>query len=221
MKETTVNSLQCYINHVLNSDRTGRLYRGHANKFWELAPSISRFREKSEQRKYDSSEMERRVLHLFKIESRTYLASPPSSSWDEVAIAQHHGVPTRLLDWSLSPLVALFFATLDFKESGDPCVVICDNISFVDTEIHSDIFKVVEPIAFTPTHSSTRIKNQQSVFTCNVDNKYAHLEKLVIPRSKSNEIHFQLHQIGITEKLLFPDLDGLGRSIRFINLSGF
>jgi hypothetical protein len=165
--------------------------------------------------------MEKRVLHLFKLESRTYLTSTPNSSWDEVAIAQHHGIPTRLLDWSLSPLIALFFATLDFKANGDPCVIICDNVSFADTEADSDIFNIIEPIAFTPTHSSTRVKNQQSVFTCNVGDEYAHLEKIVIPRSKSNEFHFQLHQLGITEKLIFPDLDGLGRSIRFINLAGF
>lgn len=221
MKEITVDSIQGYIKHVLCCDHTGRLYRGHADSSWDLTPAIFRFKEKSVKRCYDLSEREKRVLRLFKLESRAYLEVIPSSSWDEVAMAQHHAVPTRLLDWSLSPLVALFFATLDFNADSDPCVIVCDKAPLIETDAEPDIFEVSRPIAFIPAHSSTRIKNQQSVFTCNIDNLYPHLEKIVIPRSKSNEIHFQLHQLGITEKLIFPDLDGLGRSIRFVNLSGF
>lgn len=53
---------------------------------------------------------ERGLLERFKQQAALHLTSPPGNDWDWLALAQHHGVPTRLLVWSFNPLVATWFA---------------------------------------------------------------------------------------------------------------
>ena len=85
--------------------RDNRIYRGMADESWNLVPSLNRVCG------HDLS-LETQVFRSFRKYGYAELAEY-SGFWKLLPVAQHHGLPTRLLDWTYSPLVAAHFATED------------------------------------------------------------------------------------------------------------
>jgi hypothetical protein len=98
------------------------VYRGVRHADWPLLTSLDRLG--GVQAPHAKAGLEAHVLRNFVRYSRPYLAAPPASDWDYLVWAQHHGVPTRLLDWTYSPLIAAHFATLPrrHREATDRAV---------------------------------------------------------------------------------------------------
>ncbi|MDN3553102.1 FRG domain-containing protein, partial [Halomonas almeriensis] len=76
-------------------------YRGQSNKEWPLLPGYLRL---------DAPPSESTLIKQFKQSAAMLVQNTPAESFDWLFLMQHYGVPTRLLDWSESPLVALYFS---------------------------------------------------------------------------------------------------------------
>jgi hypothetical protein len=86
------------------------VYRGSGHVEWPLLTSLDRLG--GVDPPHTKAGLEEHILRNFIRYSRPYFPTPPVNEWELLVAAQHHGLPTRLLDWTYSPLVAAHFATL-------------------------------------------------------------------------------------------------------------
>lgn len=106
----------------ITSDGRELWYRGHRDTTWRLEASA--FRDERHRRD------ERAMLARFRQEAAAAGLQYAFDTWGWITFAQHHGLPTRLLDWSQSPLVALYFAC-ERGQGQDPAEVEFDGEFFV------------------------------------------------------------------------------------------
>jgi hypothetical protein len=126
--EVVVRSLGDLIDKVTPTEpdpRTGRrrdsgVYRGDRDATWPLLTSLDKLGGAS--CPHSKAELEEHILRNFIRYSRPYFTHPPENDWEVLVAAQHHGLPTRLLDWTYSPLVAAHFATVENDDNSDRVV---------------------------------------------------------------------------------------------------
>lgn len=176
------------------------------------------------------------------------------SFWHWLSVAQHHGLPTRLMDWTHSPLIATHFATANTEQYEVDGVVWCINyerchrllpesIRYVldregantfTTELLAKAVKTMDELDayaanpfllfFEPPSMDDRIVNQFALFSV-MSNANLGLDhwmgenrdicrKIIIPAALKWEIRDKLDQSNITERVLFPGLDGLSSWLR-------
>lgn len=89
-------------------------FRGQSDENWELFPSLYRLGGKGNQ--------EREMIRDFKLKGHLKIQSPSENNLEVLFTMQHYGIPTRLLDWTESYLIALYFAVLNFKSQCNSAV---------------------------------------------------------------------------------------------------
>ena len=233
-------------NPAIHRFRSNYVYRGLSDCDYPLKTSLVRLGGPFE-------ELEAHLLRNFK----KYAARGSvreDNIWNWLALAQHHGLPTRLMDWTYSPYVALHFATERLEDANIDGVIW--SVNYVDAHKRlppklaqtlrdegSNSF-TAEMLAravcslrelrelatedyvmfFEPPSLDDRIVNQFALFSM-MSTPSAHLDewlarhpdlyfRIVIPACLKWEIRDKLDQANITERVLFPGLDGLSRWLR-------
>ncbi len=202
------------------------MYRGLKKYDYKLKPSIGRLLGNENFQSLEKLlDFEKSAFNEFRIE--TFKDLRVNNQFILLAVAQHHGLNTRLLDWTLSPLIALFFAVED-SETFDIDGALCSfQTQFVFNdfgEIQSPFDKKLDEYHFLSSPDlSPRIRAQQGVFqlfknpTIEFENAY-NLAKLRIPAKNKRNIKRELNNLGISYKTLFPDFDGICKSINYDKL---
>ena len=196
------------------------IFRGQALAEWDLMPTAFRAGVIKAGDCNERLSREREMLEAFKRQARPYLADRPDSSneWEWLALAQHHGLPTRLLDWTENAAAALFFA-VEFPNGNKPSVVWCTTRP--SGRKHPSPFDVDGVYLYEPPHILARITVQQACFTAHPTdydvNPYewpGNSFRIEVPAEHRVAIRRALRSLGIHRSTLFPDPAGVAADLR-------
>ncbi len=237
-KATTITNINAFINLIeqIKSDNKSRknnadlIFRGQRSEK-PLLPKLGRLDLKG-----SKENIEKLMLTEFKRGSLPLTEFKPENNWDWLALAQHHGLPTRLLDWTYSALVALWFAVEKPAKKNDKgdldngvvWILAGEVADFrMDTDTTDPLSNKITKI-FRSTVVSRRISAQAGLFTVHKINEdgnmikfetnkeFKHkLTKAIIPHKDFASIRKQLHVLGVNSSTIFPDIDGFCRHLEW------
>ena len=203
------------------------LFRGHRDAAWKLLPAFDRMF--SDQPKSKRLEIAAEMLRTFKRSLEGLELPQEARGGDDnlyLALGQHHGLPTRLLDWTESPYVAAFFAYNNSSLLGAPDNWIAIWVLDTTHPIWSAQYGV--EIIDVPLFGNQRIRNQSGKFTLSKtpfstleDYVKAHgdggdpLRKFLLPASDAGRALADLDAMGINHGTVYPEFEGAAQTALF------
>ncbi|WP_027722468.1 FRG domain-containing protein [Maridesulfovibrio zosterae] len=220
------------------------IYRGQSCAKWGLESSLERTFKDYEITDQDKGQYEIHLLEKFKAHSSLFLSNAPEKNdkLEWLSLMQHHGAPTRLLDWSFSPYVACFFAA---DHANSDFAVFCLNprrLAGADENYYpttgplysedEDILKLRKYrdrffVTYEPKFVHQRALAQQGLFTAVTTYQRSYgkifeeyvlsnrpIFKIVFKAEFRKECIDRLKKMNISSTTLFPDLDGFCSSLK-------
>lgn len=241
--EIPIESWEHYLSEVSTQPLREWAFRGQKDASWHLWSTVSReLRNRGVANRY-WTDQEYNIIRIFQRKAPHLLEKMPevgdTPQW--IALMQHHGAPTRLLDFTWSPYVAAFFA---LESSVCDAAVWAINTPKLGTYAYGPYFQQslrppdpqevlkqvglggLNDVAFgEPYFKNRRVVAQSGTFAWPSDitrpldailsKKKGVIAKLVLPASIRRPALREIHRMNITYATLFPDLDGLARSMAF------
>lgn len=219
----TLSDFIDFVGKESKPDRT--IFRGQSED-WILVPRIAR------ERVAFGTEDERAMLARFKRHAAPYVNPTDWSEWDWINVARHHGLPTRLLDFTINPLAALWFAVSETSTANAVVwAVRYGSNDMVDEACTPFTYGGIPARVQIPKHVTQRITAQGSVFVCLPPSEapgarpeylpfdqrrdYGTFEfaKVLIPGEHRARLLDSVEQCGITAAALMPGLEGVAATL--------
>ena len=194
-----------------------------------MVPSIFR-RPPPKQYGGDWGSLEGALLRSFQRIGKPFFPDRPLSKIDLLTLGQHHGMPTRLLDWTENPLVACFFAAAPGTDDTDG--IVWQFLPYDKSLDYQDqlLSQLKDPKVIYPDHIDDRVVQQQGVFTIHPlppkgeeFKAFEHSISTVAPLvyavpyhilgSEKERLRKHLDVLGINYRSIYPGLDGVGRQL--------
>lgn len=192
---------------LIDEGRSDSIYRGHGDLSWQLVPSAYRAGGKGIVNKAD-------LARWVQISSR--FANPrPHRDLEWLVLAQHYGIPTALLDWSTSPLIALFFACAESQQT-DGIVLSVSRSAFVEWRSLEtvEVFREErsKPGLFSAVAMNPRTLAQDSVMSLHTKSTESQIPEMLVrkvfqvPASQKGATLEALGSLGYTRERLYSDI---------------
>ena len=231
-------------------NEVANVFRGHSDKQFKLEPTLVRLLRQRVRTEEDAVTIESQLLHEYRQRSKHLRPPESGGTWaaDSFEIyhlqsMQHFGAPTRLLDWTKSFYVALYFAVSDHPDTdGSIHVASAGRIASKSSleqwpqikkwpQNPKDFLQYRDsdpfPMLYKPNFDFDRGIVQQGLFImpsrllCDHNTMYetalshdsAPLTKVIIPKALKPTLLAQLAAMNVTPATLFPGLDGVARSV--------
>lgn len=194
------------------------VFRGHSDSGWELVPKSGRFP--------FSTFDDRQIFESWKRRAVEHVRILPKSDWEWLAIAQHHGLATRLLDWTTNPLNAAYFAVRENHPADAVIYAARFKLRVTTDAVHPMGYCGVA--TYWPSGVVPRITRQGGLFTVHGEPSVpleatkdgsADFVRITIPRESRDSLLRELSYYGINAVTLFPDLDGLSAFLNWTMVS--
>jgi hypothetical protein len=197
-------------------DNSKWVFRGVGSNAYELKPKVGR------SGGYTLAK-ERALFSAFRRHARLHLGPSTDSEWDLLALAQHHGLPTRLLDWPSNPLIACYNAvTADPLENDPTCRIYTlptTTLRRVPVEPIDGPFDISQTHLFYPRTVSERLSSQRGLFTIHPEPQIAlassRTESFDIQADHKSYFRRRLYRLGVDAWSLKGGLDGLSEMLEW------